>query len=102
LKETDAALAEEKKRVADLERAKQDLAAQLAAKPLPATTSEPAAQQQEHKGEEESESRKLREENEKLHKTVLALQRQHQEQQDALAKVRHSLPCRRKQSTDTR
>jgi DNA repair exonuclease SbcCD ATPase subunit len=90
LKETDAALAEEKRRVADLERARQDLAAaQLAAKPAPPPSTVPATQSEEHRGSEEEAStiRRLKEENDGLKQRVMALQQQHDLQQDAMAKV---------------
>lgn len=94
LKDTDAALAEEKRRVADLERARQDLAAaQLAAKPAPPPSTDvptdvPATQPEEHRGSEEASTiRRLKEENDGLKQRVMALQQQHDLQQDAMAKV---------------
>ena len=93
LKETDAALAEEKRRVADLERARQDLAAaQLAAKPAPPPSTVPATQSEGHRGSEEEAStiRRLKEENDGLKQRVMALQQQHDLQQDAMAKVPHA------------
>lgn len=95
LKDTDAALAEEKRRVADLERARQDLAAaQLAAKPAPPPSTDvptdvPATQPEEHRGSEEASTiRRLKEENDGLKQRVMALQQQHDLQQDAMAKLR--------------